>query len=100
MIKYRWLAIPALSALGFVLVWAANVEAQAPSQVALYCRGPLSTFRADGGKTIRTPFKWAKEAAGKENPGPGECAYVDRKAEASENAVMMGNLGPFDNLPV
>src|SRR5262249_33690807 len=60
---------------------------------------------ADGGKTIRTPFKWAKEAAGKTNPGAGECAWIDRLPEPTEvktgrdNAIH-GNLGPFDNLPV
>src|SRR5262249_60379035 len=106
MIPSRWLVIPMTSALCIVGIWAAidKAPAQGPS-TALICRGPLATFRTDGGKLIRTPFKWAKQAAGKENPAAGECAWVDRTPEAAEikpdnaNAVV-GNLGPFDNLPV
>ena len=104
--KLRRLAIPAASVLSFVTVWAAGAQtpAQGPSDV-LFCRGPLSTFRTDGGKTIRTPFKWAKEAATKANPGAGECAWADRAPEPAEMKTgpdnnITGNLGPFDNLPV
>ena len=106
MIKSRWLAIPGASVLCLVTVWVTN--AQAPAQepsLPLYCRGPLSTFRTAGGAIIKTPFKWAKEAASKANPGPGECAWADRPPQATEikpadDNVMVGNLGPFDDLPV
>src|SRR5262245_45174428 len=103
MLKSKWLAISGVAlCLGTISV--TNVPAQETS-VALFCRGPLNTFRSDGGRTIKTPFKWAKEAAGQENPGAGECAWVDRTPQSSEvkqgrdNAIV-GNLGPFDNLPV
>lgn len=101
MIKSRWLAIPGMSLLSFVTVWATITQApaQEPSST-LFCRGPLSTFRTEGGKVIRTPFKWAKEAAIKANPGPGECAWADSPPQAADNSVIMGNLGPFDSLPV
>jgi hypothetical protein len=85
--------------------WAAS--AQAPAQgpaFAIYCRGPLVTTRTDGGKTIKTPFKWAKEAATKANPGAGECARPESAPQAPDKAgdagTIVGNLGPFDNLPV
>src|SRR5712691_7724777 len=104
MIKSRWFAIAGASVLCFATVWVAN--AQAPTQepsFALYCRGPLSTFRTEGGKVIRTPFKWAKEAATKENPGPGECAWADRPPQGTEkpgdSSAIVGNLGPFDSIP-
>ena len=104
MMKSKWLAVSGMSALCLGTVWVSSVPAQEPS-AAIYCRGPLNTYRSDGGKTIKTQFKWAKEAAGKENPGAGECAWVDRTPQSAEvrqapdNAIS-GNLGPFDNLPV
>jgi hypothetical protein len=106
MIKSRWLAIAGASVLCVGTVWIAN--AQAPAQgpsFAVYCRGPLSTFRTEGGKVIRTPFKWAKEAATKANPGAGECAWADGPPQGIENkpgdpGAIMGNLGPFDSIPV
>ena len=105
MIKFRWFAIAGASVLCLAPVWVTN--AQAPAQqpsFALYCRGPLNTFRAEGGKVIRTPFKWAKEAATKQNPGPGECAWADRPPQDPEKpgeaGAIMGNLGPFDSIPV
>jgi hypothetical protein len=102
MIKFRWFAIAEASVLCFAAVWATNTQApaQEPS-FAVYCRGPLSTFRTEGGKVIRTPFKWAKEAATKENPGPGECAWADRAPEKpGDSGAIVGNLGPFDSIPV
>ena len=62
MFKSRWFAIAGASVVCFGTVWVANAQgpAQGPSY-AVYCRGPLSTFRAEGGRVIRTPFKWAKE---------------------------------------
>ena len=70
----------------------------------MYCRGPLNTLRTDGGKVVKTPFKWAKEAAIKENPGAGECAWADSTPQGFEEArgrsALVGNLGPFDTLPV
>ena len=105
MIRFRWLAIVGASALSLAGGWVA--AAQAPAQgptFAIYCRGPLATFRTDGGKSIRTPFKWAKDAATKEQPGAGECAFPDRPPQGPEKAgdtsAIVGNLGPFDNLPV
>jgi hypothetical protein len=100
----KWLAISGASALCFVTVWVADAPAQQQT-VALICRGPLLTFRTDGGKTITTPFKWAKDAASKEQPGAGECAWTDRTPQPTEvkegkDNVVRGNLGPFDNLPV
>jgi hypothetical protein len=104
MIKFRWFAIAGASVLCIAPVWVTN--AQAPAQqpsFALYCRGPLNTFRAEGGKVIRTPFKWAKEAATKERPGPGECAWADRPPQdpekPGEGGAIVGNLGPFDSVP-
>jgi hypothetical protein len=104
MIKSKWLAISGMSALCVGTIWVTSVPAQEPS-TALFCRGPLTTLRSDGGKTVKTRFKWAKEAAGKANPGAGECAWADRIPEPAEikqgpdNAIT-GNLGPFDTLPV
>ena len=100
----KWFAIPAVLMAGFVAVPVTNAPAQEPS-VALICRGELRTNRTDGGKVVKTPFKWAKEAASKENPGTGECAWIDRTPLPSEiktgpDNVINGNLGPFDNLPV
>src|SRR5438309_11791537 len=102
--KSNWLAIPAAWVLCLGTVWVSN--AQAPAQgpsYALYCRGQLDTARTDGGKVIKTPFKWAKEAATKENPGAGECAWADRPPQPEkpgESGAIVGNLGPFDTLPV
>jgi len=105
MLKSRWFVIAGASVLCFGAGWVAN--AQAPAQgpsFAIYCRGPLTTFRTEGGRAIRTPFRWAKDAATKENPGAGECALDDRPPQGAEKAgdssAMVGNLGPFDNLPV
>ena len=101
MIKSRWLAIAGASVVCCTVSWMAN--AQGPT-FAVYCRGPLVTFRADGGKTITTPFKWAKEGATKANPGAGECARPEAPPQAPDKAgdagTLIGNLGPFDNLPV
>src|SRR5438552_266999 len=106
MIKSRWLAIPGALVLGFGMAWitGAQAPAQEPSY-PLYCRGPLNTLRTDGGKVIRTPFKWAKEAAMKERPGAGQCAWAETtppgiESKPGDNADLVGNLGPFDTLPV
>jgi hypothetical protein len=106
MVKLRWLAVAGASVLGLAPALVTNAQqpaAQGPSQ-AIYCRGPLSTFRTDGGKVIKTPFKWAKEAAMKDNPGAGECAWADRAPQGDEKpgeaGTILGNLGPFDNTPV
>jgi len=106
MIKSRWLAVP--GALALCVSTAGVTNAQAPAQgpsYAVYCRGQLETLRSDGGKTIKTPFKWAKEAAVKENPGPGECAWAERGPEGidskpGDRSVIVGNLGPFDSIPI
>ena len=105
MIKSGWFAIAGAS----VLCLAADrvTNAQTPTQepsFPLYCRGPLSTLRSDGGKAIRTPFKWAKEAAIKEQPGAGECAWADGpppgiESKPGDGGTLVGNLGPFDTLP-
>ena len=106
MIKSRWLAIPGAMVLCVGAVWVTNAQtpAQEPSY-PLYCRGPLNTLRTDGGKVIRTPFKWAKEAATKERPGAGQCAWADSpppgiESKPGDSAAIVGNLGPFDTLPV
>ena len=106
MIKSRWLVIPGALVLCLGAVWVAS--AQTPAQEAsfpLYCRGPLNTLRSDGGKVIRTPFKWAKEAAIKERPGAGQCAWADSpppgfESKPGDSGAIVGNLGPFDTLPV
>ena len=106
MFKSKWFAMAGASVLCFATVWVTN--AQAPAQepsFAVYCRGPLRTFRTEGGKVIRTPFKWAKEAATKENPGAGECAWADGPPQGiettpGESGAILGNLGPFDSIPV
>jgi len=87
-------------------VWVSN--AQAPAQgpsYAIFCRGQLETLRTDAGKVIKTPFKWAKEVASKERPNAGECAWAEAAApgiesKAGETATIVGNLGPFDSIPV
>lgn len=102
MFKFGWFAIAGASVLCFapVLVTTAQAPAQEPS-FAVYCRGQLSTYRTEGGKVIRTPFKWAKEVAAKDNPGAGECAWADRPIEKpGDSGALVGNMGPFDNLPV
>jgi len=73
MVKLRWFAVAGVAVVSVapVLVtnfWITYAQAQEPPH-AIYCRGPLSTFRTDGGKVVKTPFKPAKEAAMKENPG-------------------------------
>ena len=107
MIKSKWFTIAGASVLCFfATVWDTN--AQAPAQdpsFAVYCRGPLRTFRTEGGKVITTPFKWAKEAATKANPGAGECAWADGPPQGIESkpgdtSAIVGNLGPFDSIPV
>ena len=103
MIKSKWLAVSGMSALCLGTVWVSSVPAQEPT-VALFCRGPLNTFRSDGGKTIKTQFKWAKESASKENPGASECAWFDRTPQPAEvkqapDNALNGNLGPFESLP-
>ena len=106
MVKFGWFAIAGASVLCCAPVWvtSAQAPAQGPS-FALYCRGELKTFRTDGGKVIRTPFKWVKEAATKERPGAGECAWADgapqgMEGKPGESGTMLGNLGPFDTLPI
>jgi hypothetical protein len=106
MIEFGWLAIPGALVLwlGTIGVTNAQTPAQGPS-FAVYCRGPLSTFRTEGGKVIRTPFKWAKVAATKENPGAGECAWADdpppgMESKPGDGGAIVGNLGPFDSIPV
>jgi hypothetical protein len=99
----KWLALPAVLMAGVAAVWVTNAPAQEPT-VALMCRGELRTYRTDGGKVITTPFKWAKEVAGKENPGGGECAWFDRAPAPTEikegrDNALHGNLGPFSDLP-
>jgi hypothetical protein len=108
MVKLRWFAVAGVAVLSVApaLVtnfWVTYAQAQEPPH-AIYCRGPLSTLRSDGGKVVKTPFKWAKEAAMKENPGAGECAWADRAPQGNEKAgdtsTIVGNMGPFDNIPV
>ena len=106
MFKSKWFAMAGASVLCFATVWVTN--AQAPAQepsFAVYCRGPLRTFRTEGGKVIRTPFKWAKEAATKANPGAGECAWAEGppqgiESKPGDSGAIVGNLGPFDSIPV
>jgi hypothetical protein len=106
MVKLRWFAVAGASVLSLApaLVTNAQTPAAPGASAAIYCRGPLSTFRTDGGKVVKTPFKWAKEAAMKENPGAGECAWADRAPQGNEKpgdtSTIIGNLGPFDNIPV
>jgi len=106
MVKLRLFAVAGMSVLGLAPALVTNAQtpaAQGPAY-AIYCRGPLSTFRTDGGKVVKTPFKWAKEAAMKDNPGAGECAWADRAPQGDEkpgeNGTILGNLGPFDNTPI
>ena len=106
MVKLMWFAVAGASVLSLApaLVTNAQTPAAPGASAAIYCRGPLSTFRTDGGKVVKTPFKWAKEAAMKENPGAGECAWADRAPQGNEKpgdtSTIIGNLGPFDNIPV
>jgi len=100
------MAIAGASVLCLAPVWLTNAQtpAQEPSY-PIYCRGPLNTFRTDGGKVIRTPFKWAKDAALKDRPGASQCAWADStppgfESKPGDSAVIVGNLGPFDTLPV
>src|SRR5436309_2809400 len=106
MFKSRWLAVTGASVVCLGGIWLSN--AQAPAQEAtypLYCRGPLNTLRTDGGKTIKTPFRWAKESALKERPGAGQCAWAASpppgfESKPGDSAAIVGNLGPFDTFPV
>src|SRR5262245_17935312 len=106
MLRSRWLSVPGALVLGFGAVWMTNVQAPAQETTfPIYCRGPLNTLRSDGGKVIRTPFKWAKEAALKERPGAGQCAWAESappgiESKPGDNGAIVGNLGPFDTLPV
>ena len=105
MIRFRWLAIAGVSVLSLSAGWVAAAQAPAGGPAfAIYCRGPLATFRSDGGRVIKTPFRWSKDAATKEQPGAGECALPDSPLagpeKAGDTSTMVGNLGPFDNLPV
>ena len=106
MLKSRWLAVVGASVVCLGGIWLTNTQAPAQeSTYPLYCRGPLNTLRTDGGKTIKTPFKWAKEAALKERPGAGQCAWADSTplgfdSKPGDSAAILGNLGPFDTLPV
>jgi hypothetical protein len=106
MVKSGWFAVAGASVLVCVGVWTTGAETQAQEPTyPLYCRGPLSTQRTDGGKTIRTQFKWAKESAIKERPGAGQCAWADSpppgfEGKPGDSAALVGNLGPFDTLPV
>ena len=106
MIKSRWFAAAGASALCFATVWLTNVPAPAQEPTyPLYCRGPLKTSHTDGGKTIKTGFKWAKESALKERPAAGQCAWADTTPPGFESkpdteATLVGDLGPFDDLPV
>jgi hypothetical protein len=103
MVKLRWFAVAGVAVLSVAPAWVTYAQAQEPPH-AIYCRGPLKTFRTDGGKMVTTPFKWAKEAAMKENPGAGECAWADRAPQGNEKpgdtSTIVGNMGPFDNIPV
>src|SRR5712691_3502739 len=83
MVKLRWFAVAGVAVLSAAPASVAYAQAPEPPH-AIYCRGPLSTFRTDGGKVVKTPFKWAKEAAMKENPGAGECAWADRAPQGNE----------------
>jgi hypothetical protein len=106
MIKSRWLMFPGALVLCFASVWVTNAQTPSPEpSFPLYCRGALDTLRSDGGKVIRTAFKWAKEAAIKERPGAGQCAWADSappgfESKAGDSGALLGNLGPFDTLPV
>src|SRR3954451_23056236 len=106
MIKSWWVTLAGASMLSIAA--GCVVSAQTPSaetSFPLYCRGPLNTLRTDGGKLIKTSFKWAKEAAIKERPGAGQCAWADSTPQGFDSkpgadGVLVGNLGPFDTLPV
>ena len=102
MLASRFAIVGAL--LCFAAAWAPNAQAEEAS-FALYCRGPLKTLRSDGGKVIKTPFKWAKEVAVKERPGAGQCAWAAAappgiESKPGDGGTLVGNLGPFDTLPV
>jgi hypothetical protein len=104
MVKSKWLSVSAMSALCLGTVWVTSVPAQGPT-VAMVCAGPMNTLRTNGGKTIKTQFKWAKEPVSKENPKGGECAWFDRTPQPDEikqspDNALNGNLGPFESLPV
>jgi hypothetical protein len=79
MFKSMWLAIPAASVLCCVTVWVANAQAPAPAQgpsFAVYCRGPLSTFRTEGARSGHRS-SGRKKLLPRANPGAGECAWAD-----------------------
>jgi hypothetical protein len=95
MIKSAWLAIAGASVLCLAPVWLTNAQtpAQEPSY-PLYCRGPLNTLRTEGGKMIRTPFKWAKDAALKERIAKLEWMDPSTKAQAQKKlATIMVKIG-------
>jgi hypothetical protein len=82
-----------------------TVFSMEPTRVsyALYCRGPLSTTRAQV-PTPRTVFKWASTGAAKSPPGPGHCAWADRTGRGGEihkgdTDIILGYLNQVANLP-
>jgi hypothetical protein len=82
----------------------ATVFTMEPAQPSypLYCRGPLRTPTAQVPTPV-TVFKWAPKGAGAKPPGPGECAWADRKAHGAEihrgdTGVIFGYLNQVANL--
>jgi hypothetical protein len=64
----------------------------------LYCAGPLTT-KPRSFKTVfstssstNTAFRWALSGAGTANPGPGQCAWADRRARGGEIVSAGGNV--------
>lgn len=78
-------------ALGTVLATAQNALA-APKDYTLVCNGVEATFQFhdpwfSGKPTIRVYFRRSPNAASRQKPGHGQCAWVDRPVAASEPGV-------------
>jgi hypothetical protein len=105
-----------LLSVAFLVLWAVSIhKAAAVSPVflpayPLYCAGPLSpkpasfsTVFSSSTSTI-TSFRWALFGAAAAKPGPGQCAWADRRARAGEMLSGGGNVicdysGAMTNIP-
>jgi Common central domain of tyrosinase/Polyphenol oxidase middle domain len=105
-----------LLSIAVLVLWAAGIhKAAAVSPVflpayPLYCAGPLTPKQSSFSTVLspststNTPFQWALFGAAAAKPGPGQCAWADRRARAGEMLSGGGNVicdysGAMTNIP-
>jgi hypothetical protein len=105
-----------LLSIAVLALWAVSIhKAAAVSPVflpayPLYCAGPLSPKPSSfstvlsSSTSTSTPFRWALFGAAAAKPGPGQCAWADRRARAGEMLSGGGNVicdysGAMTNIP-